>query len=229
MSQVFVLDPGVGKYLPLPAKKKRYTKGLTLAMHKLVLRNRGAQSLMADPDAENRLLELRRMAETELKNISAQMEAKEKRARAAIMQQPVIRDMMGGDIHLIEVAPSPTGMEVRHDTGFDRADAFEKPVRSKRGTTHNDAHAQLDNSDTADVHLQGPVELQASKHLESAAHLGGHAPANDATKVMTSTIGDASAASRSQAAYSGAASDRKTEPGRCDDDDDDIVGTFDDY
>ena len=168
------------------------------------------------------------MAETELKNISAQMEAKEKRARAAIMQQPVIHDMMGGDIHLVEVAPSPTGMEVRHDTGFDRADAFEKPVRSKRGTTHNNAHAQLDSSDTIDVHLQGPVELQPFERREPVPNSGGRVPANNASQAISTIGGDSSTKSLTQAPDGGAASDRKTDVGS-DDDDDDIVGTFDDY
>ncbi len=201
MSRIFVFDPKAAKYRELPAKKKRYTEGLTLAMHKLVLRNHRAQSLMADPDAENRLLELRRMAETELKNLSTKMEAKEKRARAAIMQQPVVRDMMGGDIHLIEVAPSPTGMEVRHDTGFDRADAFEKPVRSRRGTKHNDAHAQLDGSDAYDVSLSRFAEPQGAERHEVSPNL----PDNTSHTDVVSTDDDD------------------------DDDDDDIVGTFDDY
>lgn len=197
MSRIFVFDPTAAKYRELPAKKRRYTEGLTLAMHKLVLRNHRAKSLMADPDAENRLLEIRRMAEIELKNICPKMEAKEKRARAAIMQQPVVRDMMGGDIQLIEVTPSPTGMEVQHDNGFDRADAFEKPVRSKRGTKHNDAHAQSDSSYADDIVLPSLGEPQgAERHVVSSL-----APSNTAGPGVD----------------------------RIDDDDDDIIGTFDEY
>ena len=197
MSRIFVFDPMAQKYRELPAKKRRYTEGLTLAMHKLVLRNHRAKSLMADPDAENRLLEIRREAEIELSKICPQMEAMEKRARAANMQQPIIRDMMGGDIHLIEVAPSPTGMEVQHDTGFNRADALEKPVRSKRGTRHNDAHAQPDDTDADDVSIllsAGPPDAELQ----------------DVSSNLPRERAD-------------------TDVAHIDDDDDDIIGTFDDY
>jgi putative transposase len=197
MSRIFVFDPQAAKYRELPAKKRRYTEGLTLAMHRLVLRNHRAKSLMADPDAENRLLDLRRMAEIELKKICPKMEANEKRARAAIMQQPIIRDMMGGDIHLIEVVPSPTGMEVQHDTGFNRADALEKPVRSKRGTKHNDAHAQPDDTDADDVSILLSAGPQDAEWQEVASDLPRERADTDVAPI--------------------------------DDEDDDIIGTFDDY
>lgn len=198
MSRIFVFDPQAAKYRELPAKKRRYTEGLTLAMHKLVLRNHRARSLMANPDAENRLLELRRLAETDLKKLSDKMEAKEKRARAAIMQQPIIRDVMGGDIHLIEVAPSPTGMEVRHDNGFDRADALEKPVRRRRGTEHNDAHAQPDNTDADDLSILLSTAPQDAEWQEVPSKLPG--------EVSDPVVGHFD-----------------------DEDDEDIIGKFDDY
>lgn len=198
LSHVSVFDPAAKKYRRLPAKKKRYTAGLTLAMHKLVMRYRGATSLMADPDGEERLLEIRRMAETELKRISTTMEVAEQRARAAIMQQPVIRDLMGADIQLIEVAPSATGKEVKHDLGFDRADMFEKPPRAKRGSKNNDAHD--DETDTDKVETPGPAEF-----LEGNAADDGQA---------VSEIAPATAPSSFSAS---------------DDDDEDVLGSFQRY
>jgi hypothetical protein len=239
LSAVSVLDPVSAKYRQLPAKKKRYTKGLTLAMHKLVLRYRGTQSLMADPQGEERLLELRRMAETELKTISKKMEAAEQRARASIMQQPVLRDIMGGDIHLVQVAPSTTGMEVEHDHAIGRIDGFEKSPRAKRGSRRNDSHAQIDGSEADEVRLSLPAELQepgpgagrlqsgeasepsagtASNPAEAEAELGVNGDADaGAHQSPTAGLGRGSTASPSSAA------------GSRNDDDDDIVGTFEDY
>jgi hypothetical protein len=230
MSAVSVLDPVSGKYRKLPAKKKRYTKGLTLAMHKLVLRYRGAQSLMADPQGEERLLELRRMAETELRAFSKKMEAAEQRARASIMQQPVLRDMMGGDIHLVEVAPSTTGMEVEHDHAIGRIDGFEKSPRAKRGSRRNDSHAQVDGSESDDVTLSIPA------HFQETGPGAGRLQDGDPSDPDPPLSGDATAAEGEADADQSAAAGRgrgnaADPPGAAGgpDDDDDIVGTFEDY
>ncbi len=205
MAFVSVFDPVAQRYRRLPAKKQRYTAGLTLAMHKLVLRHRGANSLMADPDGESRLLEIRRLAETELKRISPRMELAEQRARAAIMQQPVIKDMMGGDIHLVEVKPSPTGMEVEHDLGFDRADAFERPVRRKRGSRRNDAHADVTDADA--------VPLPIPDAFQEPAGMDG---------INGSAVEDGASPDPSPSGANG--EDRDD-----DDDDDDDLNTFEKY
>lgn len=152
LSAISVFDPGSNQYRRLPAKMKRYTAGLTLEMHKLVMRYRGAKSLMVTAQGEERLLEIRRLAELEIKRISPKMDMAEKRARAAIMQQPVIRDLLGGDIHLLQVAPSTTGMEVEHDHGLDRKDMLDDPVRAKRGSKLNDAHGDATDADRIGLH-----------------------------------------------------------------------------
>lgn len=161
MSHVSVFDPDAKRYCLLPAKMKRYTAGLTYAMHRLVMRHNGASSLMKTPDGETKLLELRRLAELEIKQISPKMEKEEQRARAAIMQLPTIKQMMSGDIHLLEVAPSPTGQEVKHELGLDRADSLQKPPRGKRGAIKNDANFDLEHPDFDDLSVPTPGELQS--------------------------------------------------------------------
>lgn len=188
MSYVSVFHPVIERYRRLPAKKKRYTAGLTLAMHKLVMRYRGAKALLAHPDGEERLLEIRRLAELEIKRISPKMEVAEKRARAAITQQPVIRDMMGADIHLIEVAPSATGMEVQHDLGFNRKDMFEKPPRAKRGSASNNAHD--DDTGANEVKFAASEEVVDAETLNNGQAQSEIAPAAAPSSVSASDEDD---------------------------------------
>ena len=68
---------------------------------------------------------------------------------------------MSGDIQLLEVAPSPTGQEVKHELGFDRADSLQKPPRSKRGSKTNDADFDLEHTDSEDVSVSINDELQS--------------------------------------------------------------------
>ena len=201
LSVIFVFDPRAKKYCRLPAKMKLYTAGLTLGMHNLIKRYRGAKSLMASPDGEAKLLELRRLAEQEVRRVSGKMEAREKRARAAIMQQPVFRELMGPDIHLFEVAPSTTGMEVEHDLGFDREDMFEKPIRSKRGSADNSAQPDSTGADQIELHTPDAF-------VEPAQPLHDDDLADDP---------DGQTAACSDHDYDD------------DDDDDDVVGTFTRY
>lgn len=161
LSCVFVFDPVLEKYVRLPAKRKRYTQGLTLAMHNLVRRHRTASSLMASPEGERKLCEIRRIAELELSKLSPKMEARELRARAAIMQQPIIRKLMGEDIGLVMVHPSVTGMEVKHDLGFGRSDQGQIPVRSKRGSQKNNLQ-----SGSADEAIPNRTNGEAPQNVE---------------------------------------------------------------
>ena len=218
LSAVFVFDPVANRYVRLRAKKRRYTAGLTLAMHKLVLRYHGAQTLMADPDSEDRLLEIRRLAETELKRISPKMAIAEQRARAATMQQPAARALLGDAIELIPVAPSPTGMEVKHDLGLDRADAMERAPRGKRGSNANNLHG-----DETDADAVGPP------FTESPAT--GREPGGD--DMMSGDASEDGGAERGGHDRDGSTDGRDSSAsgaGRDEDDgDDDIVASFGPY
>lgn len=157
LSALWVYNPLTEKYVRLPAKRQRYTAGLTLQMHKLILRHQGASSLMSSPEGEAHLMELRRLAELEMQRITPQMQAAEKRARAALIQQPAIRDRMGGDIQLLEVNPSTTGLEVEHDLGLDRKDILDPAVRGKRGSRKNDALADVADADRVGLDAPGAL------------------------------------------------------------------------
>lgn len=203
MSHISVFDPLAMQYRKVPAKKQRYTAGLTLSMHKLIKRYRGATSLLASPNGEAKLLELRRLAEQEVRRICPKLELREKRARAAIMEQPVLRDIMRADITLLEVDPSASGLEVKYDLGFDRKDMLETAVRGQRGSKRSQAHQQT--SDADDIEL-----LATSGFAENDA-------SHDAVEVVAETAGGATreAGSSHQPNF--------------DDDDDDVLSTFSKY
>lgn len=137
LSRVWIYNPRQGEYEELICTKARYSAGLSLALHAIVLL--GLPNAETDEVHEDRLLEIRGRIEDAIEHDHPDALAKCDAAHHRALGDPRVLAMLADRASVEFRPPSPTGEDaVPHATDARRADAETPPPRARMGSARND-------------------------------------------------------------------------------------------